>query len=32
MRAAELLTNMMSLEEYLEAVEAWDYMPGEDGC
>jgi hypothetical protein len=30
MRAAEPLTNMMSLDEYLEAVEAWDYMPGED--
>ena len=32
MRAAEPLTEMMSDEEYQEAFEAWDYMPGEDGC
>jgi len=23
---------MMSLEEYLNAAEEWDAMPGEDGC
>jgi hypothetical protein len=32
MRAAEPLTEMMSEAEYQEAHEAWDYMPGEDGC
>jgi hypothetical protein len=32
MQAAEPLTNMMSLDEYLEVVETWDDMPGEDGC
>jgi hypothetical protein len=32
MRAAEPLTEMMSEEEYQEVFEAWDYMPGEDGC
>lgn len=32
MRAAEPLTDMMSQEEYLDVAEAWDYMPGEDGC
>ena len=32
MQAAEPLTEMMSYEEYEEAFEAWDYMPGEDGC
>jgi hypothetical protein len=32
MRAAEPFTDMMSLDEYSEVVDAWDYMPGEDGC
>jgi hypothetical protein len=32
MRAAKPLADMMSQEEYLEAFEAWDYMPGEDSC
>jgi hypothetical protein len=32
MRAAQPLTGMMSFDEYSEVVEAWDYMPGEDGC
>jgi hypothetical protein len=32
MRAAEPLVDMMSPEEYQEAFETWDYMPGEDGC
>ena len=32
MRAAKPLNDMMSLAEYMEAVEAWDYMPGEDSC
>lgn len=32
MQAAEPLTEMMSYEEYEEAFEAWDYMPGEDSC
>jgi hypothetical protein len=32
MRAAEPLTDMMSPDEYSEMVDAWDYMPGEDGC
>jgi hypothetical protein len=32
MRAAEPLTEMMSYDEYGEAVDAWDYMPGEDEC
>lgn len=32
MRAARPLTDTMSLVEYMEAVEAWDYMPGEDSC
>jgi hypothetical protein len=31
-RAAKPLNDMMSLAEYMEAVEAWDYMPGEDSC
>jgi hypothetical protein len=32
MRAAVPLTEMMSLDEYIEAFEVWDYMPGEDSC
>jgi hypothetical protein len=32
MRAAKPLTDMMSLDEYMHVTEAWDYMPGEDGC
>ncbi len=32
MRAAKPINDMMSLAEYMEAVEAWDYMPGEDSC
>jgi len=32
MRAAVPLSEMMSLDEYQEAFEAWDYMPGEDSC
>ena len=32
MRAAKPLTEMMSLDEYMQVVEAWDHMPGEDGC
>ena len=32
MRSAERLTDMLSLDEYSEMVDAWDYMPGEDGC
>jgi hypothetical protein len=32
MRAAEPLTDMMTMEEYIEVVEAWEYIPGEDGC
>jgi hypothetical protein len=32
MRAAEPLTEMMSLDEYLEAAEVWAKMPGEDDC
>jgi hypothetical protein len=32
MRAAEPLTEMMSWDEYMEAFETWDYMPGEDSC
>ena len=27
MRAAELLTDMMSLDEYMEVAEVWDKMP-----
>jgi hypothetical protein len=23
---------MISLDEYMDVTEAWDYMPGEDGC
>jgi hypothetical protein len=32
MRAALPLSEMMSLEEYLEAAEEWDAMPSEDSC
>jgi hypothetical protein len=32
MRAAVPLSDMMSPEEYHDAVKRWDYMPGEDGC
>jgi hypothetical protein len=32
MRSATPLTEMMTPEEYTEACEAWDYMPGEDSC
>jgi hypothetical protein len=32
MRAAEPLAEMMTEEEYQEAFETWDYMPGEDSC
>jgi hypothetical protein len=32
MRAAKPLTDMMSLNEYIEVIEAWDYVPGEDSC
>jgi hypothetical protein len=32
MRAAVPLSEMMSLEEYLDAAEEWDARPGEDGC
>ncbi|MBR1298539.1 hypothetical protein [Bradyrhizobium sp. AUGA SZCCT0042] len=30
MRAAEPLTEMMSLDQYLEIASTWDRMPGED--
>jgi hypothetical protein len=32
MRAAVPLADMMSLDEYKEVVEVWDWMPGEDSC
>ena len=32
MRAAKPLAEMMSFEEYSDVVDAWDYLPGEDGC
>lgn len=32
MRAAEPLIEMMTEEEYWEAIETWDYAPGEDSC
>jgi hypothetical protein len=32
MRAAVPLAETMSRDEYLELIDAWDYMPGEDGC
>lgn len=28
--AASSLTEMMSLDEYMDAVDVWDYRPGED--
>jgi hypothetical protein len=31
-RPAEPLTDMMSLDEYMDVIESWDYMPGEDSC
>lgn len=32
MKAAGPLTEMMSLDEYMEAVDDWDFVPGEDSC
>ena len=32
MRAARPLSEMMTQDEYQEAFETWDYMPGEDDC
>jgi hypothetical protein len=32
MRAARPLSEMMTEDEYQEAFEAWDYMPGEEDC
>ena len=32
MRAAVPLAEMMSCDEYSELIDAWDYMPGENGC
>jgi hypothetical protein len=32
MRAARPLSEMMTQDEYQEAFEAWDYMPGEEDC
>lgn len=32
MRSAVPLSEMMSPEEYEDAVERWDYMPGDDSC
>jgi hypothetical protein len=32
MRAAEPLTVMTSLDEYMEIAEVWDKMPREDSC
>jgi hypothetical protein len=32
MRAARPLSEMMMQDEYQEAFEAWDYMPGEEDC
>jgi hypothetical protein len=32
MRAATPLTDMMTIEEYEDVINIWDYMPGEDGC
>jgi hypothetical protein len=31
MRAAKPLTDMMSLDEYMNVAEVWDKAPGEDG-
>jgi hypothetical protein len=32
MRAATPMSEMMSGQDYLEAANEWDAMPGEDGC
>jgi hypothetical protein len=32
MKAADPLTDMMSLDEYMNVAEVWDKMPGEDSC
>lgn len=32
MRAAKPLAEMMSYEEYVDVVDVWDYIPGEDSC
>src|ERR1700722_7695496 len=32
MKAAYPLTDMMSLDEYMNVAEVWDKMPGEDSC
>jgi len=32
MRAAKPLTEMMSLDEYMDVAELWNKMQGEDSC
>ena len=32
MKAAKPLTDMMSLDEYMNVAEVWDKLPGEDSC
>jgi hypothetical protein len=32
MKAAKPLSEMMSLDEYMNVVDVWDYIPGEDSC
>lgn len=32
MRAAKPLTDMMSLDDYMQLAEVWEKMPGEDSC
>jgi hypothetical protein len=32
MRAAQPLTDMITLDQYMEVAELWDKMPGEDSC
>ncbi|MCP2216207.1 hypothetical protein ABIF16_008148 [Bradyrhizobium elkanii] len=32
MRAAKPLAEMMTFDEYMNVVDAWDYIPGEDSC
>jgi hypothetical protein len=32
MRAAQPLTDMMSLEEYMDVAELWNKLQGEDSC
>lgn len=32
MKAASPLTQMMSPDKYMEAVDVWDFTPGEDSC